>query len=76
MARITKDCPSCGGKQPCTITLVPPEDFQPEPHHNEVTYVVTCNTCGHEYDPDSTEIVSDARKWAAENRPEGGGPIL
>lgn len=64
MARIRKECPDCGGWQPCTITLAPPTDFRPDPHHNAATYVVTCNTCGHEYAPDATTPIVDAKGWA------------
>lgn len=74
MARTSKDCPSCGSRQPCRLTLVPPSGDPVVPA--VVTWAVACVTCGHDYAPDSHELVTDAKTWAQERRAAQGGSVL
>ncbi|MDP3911566.1 MAG: hypothetical protein Q8Q14_14365 [Gemmatimonadales bacterium] len=74
MAKLSKICHSatCGGtKQPIELKLIPPTQLG----ENQVAYTATCTRCGATHPPDSTEIVTDGRAWAAATRARHGGEI-
>lgn len=58
MARVTKDCPVCGKRQPCAIVATPQGDRE------SVRYGVQCRVCGHHYAPDADFTVADGQGWA------------
>lgn len=47
MASMWRDCPACGGRQPCKIDGV--VDRDPESKRARATFTVSCVTCGHTY---------------------------
>ena len=61
MARVTKDCPACGDRQPVQLTLHPVGT--PEAPSKDVRWEAVCVTCGHVHAPDAAFAVTDGRAW-------------
>jgi hypothetical protein len=72
MARIKKDCPTCGPGQPVEMRLEPVGD-QPT---TQMGWVICCKTCNTDHAPDSTELVADGRAWAKAKRDANDGKIV
>jgi hypothetical protein len=44
----------------------------PDAGGTSVTYLVTCNACGHEHAPDATTKILDGKRWARETKDAHG----
>jgi predicted nucleic-acid-binding Zn-ribbon protein len=59
MARLSKDCPKCGGPRPVAVSVVQPPLDNPG---DTITYVVECRGCGYTY-PSDADVVRDGKAY-------------
>jgi hypothetical protein len=60
MARLSKDCPKCGGPRPVAVSITQPPVDAPS---DTITYVVKCRACGFQHPPDTDEVVRDGKAY-------------
>lgn len=67
MARLSKDCPTCGGKRPVNVELVPGAPAGPSA---TAQYRVTCRGCGFVHPPDGPTMQKGAEisTWLTKHR--------